>query len=287
MHNRSVIIFALFTIFIVASCSSSKHSHKQVKRLPGKWQATPIVVDGNNKDWPNVYPFQDDKAMISYAITNDKDNLYITMMTGDQLTAMKILQEGFLLWVDKTGSKEQETAICFPKGYNRAEVQGTERRRGEHANNLAERINKGLDKATAFTMDGFLACNGTYEVSSGDSCGIVVGIGLDEFNQLVWEAAIPFKAFYNKAGIERRDRGKPISICFDIKGRDRPAGNAGGMNSRPRVSVGISGMGGMGMGMGMGGFGGGGRRGGSGRGEANEALYKSTKTWAKVGIAFQ
>lgn len=275
MHYKFVSTVTFLSLFLIASCSSTKHSHKQVKRLPGKWQATPIVVDGNNKDWPNVYPFQDDKAMISYAITNDKDNLYLTLMTGDQATAIKILQEGLLVWIDKTASKDQETAICFPKGYSRAE-EGRKVR-----TDMMQRINNGLGKANAFTIDGFLACNGTYEITTGDSCGITVGIGLDEFNQLVWEAAIPFKTFYNKAGIEKKDRGKPISICFDIKGEERLGGNGGGMNNRPRMSIGVSGMG-----MGMGGFGGGGGHRGGARGEANEALYNSTKTWAKVGIAF-
>jgi len=96
-------IITLFIIFAV-SCSSSKHSTS--KRLPGLWQVQPINIDGSNKDWPSPYPEYDDKAMLGYAVSNDKDNLYITVETGDPATQLKILREGLTVWIDKTANKE-------------------------------------------------------------------------------------------------------------------------------------------------------------------------------------
>ncbi len=75
------------------SCNSSKHSGKN-GGVPGTWQATPIVIDADSKDWPSPYPNYDSKALIGYATSNDKKYLYITMETGDENTEMKVLKEG-------------------------------------------------------------------------------------------------------------------------------------------------------------------------------------------------
>src|SRR5579863_10004437 len=52
--------------------------------------------------------------MLGYAVSNDKENLYITVETGDPATQLKILRQGLTVWIDKTGGKEEETAINFP-----------------------------------------------------------------------------------------------------------------------------------------------------------------------------
>src|ERR1700751_3901141 len=102
----------VFTLAGVVSCSSSKHSKS--KRLPGVWQVQPVTIDGNNKDWPSPYPEYDDKAMLGYAVSNDKDNLYITVETGDLATQLKILRNGLTVWIDRKGEKNELTAINFP-----------------------------------------------------------------------------------------------------------------------------------------------------------------------------
>ena len=63
-------------LVLLSSCGSSKHE-KSKASLPGTWQAQPIVIDGDSKDWPSPYPNYDAKAMVAYATSNDKYNLYI------------------------------------------------------------------------------------------------------------------------------------------------------------------------------------------------------------------
>src|SRR6267154_5604685 len=106
------VVALLLSVISIASCGSSKHSKS--KKLPGVWQAEPITIDGNNKDWPSPYPEYDQKAMLGYAVSNDKNNLYITVETGDPATQLKILREGLTVWIDKTGKQEQVTAINYP-----------------------------------------------------------------------------------------------------------------------------------------------------------------------------
>ncbi|MFI5196880.1 MAG: hypothetical protein ACHQD8_07300 [Chitinophagales bacterium] len=299
--NTAIALILIFTV----SCSSNKHSKS--KRLPGTWQAQPITIDGNNKDWSSPYPEYDDKAMLGYAVSNDKDNLYITVETGDPATQLKILREGLTVWIDKTANKDEITAINFPipqPGSKENRQEGSKPASGhiqqgqgggsqdKRRFELEDRVKKALSEANEYSLQGFKSCNLQYPVMEKDSCGIVVRIGLDADNELVWEAVIPFKSFYYKPHIGISDKGKPLSICFETTGIKRPAGQSngphgGGGGMRPGMSMG---MGGMGMGMRMGG---GGMRGGGNRGSQNnnndlmESLYKSTKTYKKFGIAFQ
>ena len=122
-------------------------------------------------------------------------------------------------------------------------------------------------------------------VSQTTSCGIKVKLKIDEYNQLVWEAAIPFKAIYNKEMITSADAEKPISVCFSVKGFKSPGtknitSNNSGTND----------------GMTTGGLGAGGRSnsrpvGGGGRSntvtDPMQQLYESTKTWKHFRITYQ
>jgi hypothetical protein len=297
-------IAVILTIVIPVSCSSSKHS--KVKRLPGKWQAQPIRVDGSNKDWPSPYPEYDDKAMLGYAVSNDKENLYITVETGDPATQLKIIREGLTVWIDKTANKEEITAINFPipQPASRESKGEGERPAGGHIQQgqaggsspdrqriqLEERVSKALQGANEYSLQGFKNCNLQYPIMEKDSCGIVVRMALDADNELVWEAVIPFKTFYYKSQVTRADKGKPISICFETTGIKRPAGQGNGSRGggmRPGVGFGMGGGMGMGMHMGGGGMHSGNRNNQNNNNSIMESLYKSTKTYKITGIAYQ
>ncbi len=84
MHNRFLAGALLAIVVTSSSCNSSKHSGKSHSSVPGTWQAEPIVIDGDSKDWPSPYPNYDSKAMVAYATSNDRKNLYLTVETGDE-----------------------------------------------------------------------------------------------------------------------------------------------------------------------------------------------------------
>ncbi len=288
----------------VVSCGSAKHS--KIKRLPGTWQASAVSIDGSDKDWPSPYPDYDDKALIGYAVSNDKDNLYITVETGDLATQLKILREGLTVWIDRKGEKEEVTAINYPipmshdkearQPRQRSQQDGQQGfgadRQQQRRMELEDKVRASLMNAKEYSLQGFKYCNLQFPIMETDSCGIEVRIDIDSTNELIWEAKVPFKSFYFKPQVARADRGKPITVCFETTAMERPAGQGGGSNgpssSGFRPSIGFGG--GMGMGMGMG-MGGGGMRSGGSRGTQNsdimEPAYKSTKTYKKFGVAFQ
>jgi hypothetical protein len=286
----------LCSFFITISCNTEKHGHKSTK-LPGNWQATPVVADGRQNEWPSPLPYNNNKAMISYDISNDKDNLYVIVVSGDAATELKILRKGIVVWIDKNGTQEEKTSICYPSDNDKGPIrqgarnqsQGGDQSQGQQGQgkDLMQAVDKSISTADEFFLQGFKGCNGKYYALTGDSCKIKVACGLDEYDQLVWEAVIPFKAFYTKTEIDNRDKGRPISVCFDMLGLDKPAGQGnsghGGGSGMHMGGMGF-GMGGMGMGMGMHPGGGGGRRSG---GTPNEQLYTSYTFWPQVGIAYQ
>jgi len=294
-----LVILSMFLLFV--SCNSSKHSKS--KKLPGVWQAEPIVIDGSNKDWPSPYPEYDDKAQLGYAVSNDKENLYITVETGDLATQLKILKNGLTVWIDKTGEKTEETAINFPipteakeeneEGEKRPAKgqwqQGNGSSQDKQRMALEDRVKKAITEANEYSLQGFKGCNLQFPVMEKDTCGIVVRMAIDNDNEMVWEAVVPFKSFYTKREVDKRDKGKPMSICFETVGMKKPAnqggGNRSGGGSGMRPSMGMGGMG-MGMRMGGGGSHGGNRGGGQSNNSIMEPAYKSTKTWKKFGIAF-
>jgi hypothetical protein len=289
-------IFPVLAITVL-SCGSSRHSGKSRDLMPGTWQSQPIIVDGDSKDWPSPYPNYDAKSMVAYATSNDKDNLYITMETGDDLTQIKILKRGLTVSIDTTGKKEQTFKIDFPlpNDEDLEELLPPKDRQKKDAGSvqlgkqLSHKLSKSADEANQFSLDGFRNCSGGYMVSQTNNCGIKVKLKIDEYKQLVWEAEIPFKAIYHKDVITAADAGRPISVCFTVKG----------FKSKGTKNINNTNGAGTNESMNSGGVGGGGRTnsrpmgsGGRGGGRTSatdpmERLYESTKTWKHFSIAYQ
>jgi hypothetical protein len=118
-------------------------------------------------------------------------------------------------------------------------------------------------------------------ISQTVPCGIKLKARINEYKEFVWEAAIPVKALYNKDTLTAAEAGKPISICFAVKGLKAPKGKGvdnanGGMNQA---------MGSGGRNAAMGGGGGSAPR---GRGDNPlEQLYSNTKTWKQCSIVVE
>jgi len=254
------------------------------------WQTQPIAIDGDSKDWPSPYPNYDAKAKIAYATSNDKDFLYITMETGDEMTQMKILKQGMTVSIDTGGGRAASFNISYPL---QGDIDLADLPRGEGGKNKdnmhyedkqrEQRLAVYAKEANQFATDGFINCNGAYVVKQATPCGISVRLGLDEYKQLVWEAAIPFKAIYNKPVISAADAGKTVSVCFAIKGFKKPdnknSDDHGGMNNGAGATGSNSQM--------RGGGRGGGRPSIRQTDNPMDHLYESTKTWKTFGITWQ
>lgn len=291
--KKTIGAFALL-VFCMA-CSSTKRSGKSQKLMPGTWQSQPISIDGDCTDWPSPYPNYDAKAMVAYATSNDQQNLYVTMQTGDPLTQIKILKQGMIVSIDTGGKRDPKFHISFPL-QNDEDVSelfahtegGKNSGPPQLGRSVQQKLKKSAESSNQFSLDGLGTCNGVYMVSQTTPCGIKVKVSIDEYNQLVWEAQIPFSAIYNTENITPAYAGKGISVCYAVKGFKNPNGKT---NDNAPVPM-NNGGGGMGGGMGAGGRTNSmpmaGPSGGTGNRENPAArLYENTKTWKHFAIAWK
>lgn len=289
----------LALVVISGACGSSKRAQK-VKSIPGTWQKEPIVIDGDSRDWPSPYPNYDAKSKIAYATSNDGNNLYVTMETGDQMTQIKILKQGLTVSIDTSGGKSADFHINFPlqNDIDQIELSRSDFRQDRGDQSLMENRKLSLDISRCaqddnqFSLDGFAGCNGGYMVKQAAPCGIRVSMRIDEYKELVWEAVIPFKLIYNKDLITAKDAGKPISVCFAVKPFKKTGGKTSGGDGGGAGDPGMNnGMGSAGTNSGInrGGRGGGSHGGSHGGSTANpmDYLYETTHTWKFFSIAFQ
>ena len=251
--------------------------------MPGTWQATPIEIDGDSKDWPSPYPNYDSKAMVAYATSNDDQFLYVSMETGDEMTEMKILQNGMTVSIDTTGSKDPQFHINYPMKNDNELFELPKHDKTAKAgptNEFAkkqsvQKIKKAAGSASQYGLEGFGSCSGGFLSTQIAPCGVKVRLGIDEYNELVWEAAIPLSVLYRSSGSMN---GKPVSICFAIKAYKKQETKAE-TDAAPAQSS-------------MPGRNSNGMRGGGARGSNPKSapinplqqLYENTKTWKHFSI---
>jgi hypothetical protein len=273
-------------ITLASSCGVFKHASTPTLQ-EGTWQTLPITVDGDSKDWPSPYPNYDAKAMIAYATSNDKKNIYVTMETGDVLTQYKMLTQGMTVVIDTAGRKESTFSINYPlqNADDPMELPKTEGGQVRGSRQTEQKLAKEVEKANQFSLEGFGNCNGGYMVSQATPCGIRIKMRMDEYKQLVWEAVIPFKAIYNKDEITAADAGRPISVGFVLKGGPDPEAktqaannNSSSMASDPQsATIGRNTQGSRMQGGGM----------RMAPQDPMQHLYETTKTWKHFKIAWQ
>lgn len=240
IFNLRSINIIVFSSLLISSCATFKHASAPTLQ-EGAWQSQPVAIDGDSKDWPSPYPNYDSKAMIAYATSNDKKNLYVTMETGDVLIQYKMLTQGMTVVIDTTGRKESTFSINFPllNTTDPMELPRLEGGQVRASRQTEQKLAKEAEKPNQFSLDGgFGTCNGGYMISQVAPCGVKVKMRMDEYKQLVWEAVIPFKAIYNKEEITAADAGRPLSVGFVLKGATDPEAKnkSASSNSSPMAS---------------------------------------------------
>lgn len=280
--NNNFIFCCLISMFLL-SCGAAKNGGGSKNTVPGTWQATPITIDGDSKDWPSPYPNYDVTSKIAYATSNDTRNLYVTVESGDQRTLYKILKEGLTIAIDTHGRKDPQFFINYPLQNNNEVIDITTvyDNRSQIAMKQSEnRINKMMQDAGQFSLEGFGSCSGGYMISQVLPCGVKVKARMDEYKQFVWEATIPFKAIYGIDSISAAHANKPISVCFTVhsfkKAKTTSGGDnnnmsnisgAAGNNSQNRNAANISTA--------------------ASSQDPNEHYYQTTKTWKQFSLVWQ
>ena len=278
----------LRTLFIAASsaamlsaCSSSKNSQQSDLVQTLAYQKDSLVANGDDADWVKPLAYFDEKTGLSYTVTNDNENLYILATSKNETTIQRVLRGGLTVLINNHGVKEEAGAagIVFPTG-NR--VQKGDKMLNDRPE-LQQNKHVALDAVQDYSLFGFheIKTPENFDYGKRNAAGIELGIGLNNANELVYEAMVPLSSFLNRVEIINLSR-KSIAVGFildNVPGQSNGrSGGGGGLSIGGGLGFGSFGSGGgMGISIGSGSLG---RIGGGGNRPG-----KPTKFWKELLLA--
>lgn len=283
MQKRMTLPFfsILVTWIFLAACGSSKSSQQTDLVQPIRWQKDSLAINGDDADWIKPYLMLDEKLGLSYAVTNDTENLYILATTNNNATIQRILRGGLTVYINTHGVRDEAgtAGISFPTG-NRVQKDG---RMLNDRPELQQNNHVALSSVEDYSLFGFHETKtpGNFDYGKNNPDGIVLGIGLNPANELVYEAMIPLNSFLNRSEVVNLNR-KNLSLEFVVENIPGQGGSRGGGGGGVSVGGGL-GFGSFGSGGGLGlsiGTGSLGRIGGNGN-----RLGKPTKIWKDLTFA--
>jgi hypothetical protein len=105
-------LMSAFIGFVFISCSSSQQVNSSKNN-------NEIKVDGIQTDWNQLTNMKGEN--ISFGFSNDRNNLYVSMITNDRSKIMNILRGGLEVWIDP-GNSENKIGIRYPEKPDPAEM---------------------------------------------------------------------------------------------------------------------------------------------------------------------
>ncbi len=279
MKKSSVVFIAglaLQFIIITACKAQAPLPQYHLKAAPAN-----IVVDGSIKEWGDSLSYYSPEERLNYAISNNKDTLYLAVKIYDRSEIMRVLNAGLTFIIDPKGKKKETYSLTYPLNvqggssipFNRSPGENEEVSQEERNELLQEK----LTRLRGIKVVGFKDIEDDM-ITTSNSYGIQTAVNYDDAGNLIYEEAIPLKFFH-------ADNKADWAFNIRINGIQRPKptddsnGESGG--------GGRGGMGGGGMGGGGGGrHGGGGKRGGGPTSnEAGGEMAKSVDFWGKFYLA--
>jgi len=104
---------AFFYLATVINVNAQKLPAKQA----GSLRSPPnIKIDGKATEWNNKFQAYDHATNVFYTLSNDDDNLYLTIQSTDRLISKKIIAGGVKFTLNTSGKKNgsDPVAITFP-----------------------------------------------------------------------------------------------------------------------------------------------------------------------------
>ncbi len=249
--------------------------------LDSLWLKEPITIDGDSSEWRGIlYYLKDEKASIG--IVNDRENLYVCLITQDPTLSRQALSMGLILWIDPAGRKDRSFGINYPIGAR--ERFGMEPGRDPEGRD-PEQIKEDVHKASLESLDElrFLDPEGLeldrMEIEQLEGMEIAVEVSQGMF---VYELRLPFTVESRLPFALTLQTGQDIGIGLEIPKLEREEMQQSMGGGRGGSSRG----GGTGSRAG-GGRGGGGKRGrpGASSGNFDQDLLKGKKIWATIHLA--
>jgi hypothetical protein len=282
-----VIIFTgMVALVAITGCGSSKEAEGHAS-WTAAWQGHSLNIDGYDDDWVKPLPYTDNNEKISYAVLNDRNNLYILLATASPLEEQKILQGGMSVWVNNEGDKDNTDAIGI--GFPTDNRSNHERMLMAEARPDKFQKDRGLslEDQKEYSLFGFSKSDPiqTFNYGGDNPAGVVVRMNYNRKGELIYEAAIPIRSIFPKIS-PTGFMGRQVAVGIFLDGLPPDMtpvqdGNGGGSG----VSVGGA------VGVGAGSYGSGGAVGlsigipiGRGGGGSGRQAFREAKIWKVVQL---
>lgn len=270
------------------------HSCSHKEYAEGTYQDSAITADGDLSEWNLPLRFGSNTGLVQYNITNDNENIYVSMQTHDEATAIKILRAGVNVYIDPAAGHSKKMDIAFPLPAA-APTGNLKNNTGNNARpDRSEMRNALLIQTNTFKTTGFENLEDRiYDVS--DKSNLKLAIKFEADNSLCYEAIIPLKFIYKNSNFIN-EKNKNISVAVQVNAM--PAGrdySRQGNSNNTNYGSGMRGNGGSRRSGMSGGMSGGGRRGGNYNSGENSStqqvdrttLNKADVNWYSFKMAFK
>ena len=203
------LILSCFIIGLIASCSPPAYKNT--------WQSKAVVVDGKSKEWTIPLRFYDNKSKLQYSFSNDMENLYFCIRATNEPEITKILHAGMQILIETKERNKQQALIKFPLA-NRMKFDFSQETGRSTKKELGFTRKKMVAAINEMELSGFKPPTGGL-MTTNNSFGIVLQLGLDTLNDLIYEGIIPFKTFY-KDKLTPSDSSVSFNITMLINAMD-------------------------------------------------------------------
>ncbi len=237
--------FIISFINILTGCSNKTYP-------TGTYQETAVTVDGDLKEWNEPLRFASSNGLVQYNVTNDNDNIYVSLETHDDATAIKILQAGVNIYFDPAAGQSKNICLAFPLSNPSSAPQPKTMNTDGMKSGKNELRQVLLLEAITFSATGFQNMeNRLYDVK--DKSKIKVAIKSEVNNGLGYEAVIPMQyIFGNTSGANNTGHNMSVGIIINAKknagenykNSNTASGNGSGMHGGGRGGMGRGGGGG-------------------------------------------
>lgn len=242
-----------------------------------RFAPTPPTIDGRDDDWENDLLVYDATSKLQYRIANDQRNVYVRVKAADQATQMRLLTQGFTVWLDTTGRSQQQFGVRYPLGRQPGE-RGSgapgPRPTPDGTFDRESRLKQFLVGMNEMELLNYKGSKEPVLTDTKSQTGVQVAAAFDNQDNLLYELAVPLRLLYHHVPNLASSKQKAIVGVSFVGGRGNAA--AGGSGNRSGSGNGMRGGGGMG-GSGMrggGGMGRGGMGGGGGMGRAGGGMQQ-------------
>lgn len=183
-------IARIITCALSAPIILSQFSYAQETTLALKPPPAAVTIDGKNTEWGDNLAYHNTENNIHYAISNDKEYLYLVIKTNDEKQLNNILFGGVTFSIDTKGRKKKAYSVTFPQKL--APLTNVPLNTPEQKRAFATKTNG----SRKISVNGFKKDVDENELYPGNAYRIQTALNFDDKGYLIYEEAIPLYLFH-------------------------------------------------------------------------------------------